>query len=233
MTSEDLELAWQEYWRTRTHEARGDLLVHYVRSLVRPIAVRMARGVPQISDASQDFISFGIFGLIDAIERYEPERGRFETYAGPRIRGAILDELRALDWVPRGLRSVGREVERAEEMLTNRLGRSPSMLELEEVIGPKARHVIVKLQTDTDSPEGHGVVDHSQDLESSAVVTDVVERTAEAVGVLDSRLKAVAVLVYVEGRTLTQVGKLLGVSESRVCQMQGQFLREFGKVMAG
>lgn len=232
VNADELEETWAGYLETRSLALRNELLVHYTKTLVRPIALRMAKGVPQVSDAGQDFISFGIFGLVDAMERFDAERGaRFETFAGPRIRGSILDELRALDWVPRGLRSAGRAVERAEEGLVNELGRQPTAREVEGVVGAKARHSIVKLQLDNDPPEG-AVVDHGQDIESNAVVEDVVARAAEAIAHLDDRLKTIAVLVYVEGHTLTQVGRRLGVSESRVCQLQGQFLRELNRAMA-
>jgi RNA polymerase sigma factor for flagellar operon FliA len=231
----ELQATWDEYLATKSLITRNELLVHYARTLVRPIALRMARGIPQVSDAGRDFMSFGTFGLIDALDRFDPGRGvRFETFAGPRVRGAILDELRALDWVPRGMRSIGRELDRVEEALINELGRVPTPREIENVVGPKmARQAIVKLQLENDPPEGWGTVDFGQDLESCAVVEDVVDRVSQAVGGLDGRLKAIAALVYVEGRTLTRVGQALGVSESRVCQLQGQFLRELGRALAG
>jgi RNA polymerase sigma factor for flagellar operon FliA len=234
MAPDDLDAAWVVYLNDRTKLNREPLLVHYVHALVRPIALRMAKSLPQVSDAGSDFQSFGVFGLIDAMDRFDPEyETRFETFAGPRIRGAILDELRALDWVPRGMRAAGREVERVEERLINDLGRMPTPAEVEEVVGRKAaRQSIAKLHFDNDPPECPGMVDHGQDLESGATVDDVVERAANAIGVLEPRLKAVAALAYVEGYTLTQIGKLLGVSESRVCQLQGQFLRELSREMA-
>lgn len=229
-----LEAAWGEYRASRSLEARNTLLTHYAHTLVRPIALRMARSIPQVSDVGQDFMSFGTFGLIDALERFDPTRAvRFETFAGPRIRGAILDELRALDWVPRGMRTISRELERAEEQLVRSLGRQPTSAEMEAAVGAaKARQAIFQLTLDNDPPEGSHTVDYGQDLESLAVVDDIIARMSEAVATLDGRLKTVAALVYVEGQTLTQIGRRIGVSESRVCQLQGQLLRDLGKALA-
>src|SRR5918996_1173183 len=121
--------AWNEYKDNGSSSARDALILHY-SPLVKYVAGRVAVGLPANVEQA-DLISYGIFGLIDAIEKYEPERGiKFETYAISRIRGAIIDELRAIDWVPRSVRFKAREVEKAIGRLENELRRSPSDEEL-------------------------------------------------------------------------------------------------------
>ncbi|MEE8576653.1 MAG: sigma-70 family RNA polymerase sigma factor, partial [candidate division Zixibacteria bacterium] len=120
---------WARYQKNPTHEVRQRLLNKYV-PLVRNVAARMAMGFPRSVELS-DLINTGVIGLIEAFGNYDPERGvKFETYSVPRIRGAILDELRALDWVPRSTRAKSREIDRATVSLENILGRKPGQVEL-------------------------------------------------------------------------------------------------------
>jgi RNA polymerase sigma factor for flagellar operon FliA len=120
---------WESYKKTKDPDTREKLLQEYL-PLVRNVASRMAIGFPK-SVEYNDLVNTGVIGLIEAFNNYDPGRGvKFETYAVPRIRGAILDELRALDWVPRSTRAKSREIERAMTKLENELGRSPSETEL-------------------------------------------------------------------------------------------------------
>ena len=115
---------WRRYQKNPTAEGRRQLLDKYV-PLVRNVATRMAMGFPRSVELT-DLVNTGVIGLIEAFGNYDPARGvKFETYAVPRIRGAILDELRALDWVPRSTRARSREIERALTELENKLGRLP------------------------------------------------------------------------------------------------------------
>jgi len=132
-TADDVEAGivalWRSYGASRAQELRDRLVLHYA-PLVKYVAGRVGTGLPAHVDVG-DLIQSGIFGLVDAIEKFEPERGlKFETYAMQRIRGAILDDLRSQDWVPRSVRSRARDVERALERLGGRLQRTPTDSEL-------------------------------------------------------------------------------------------------------
>src|SRR5215469_11953012 len=130
----DSRSLWLEYRRTREKVLRDRLIVNY-SPLVKYVAGRLGSGLPAHVDES-DLVSYGLLGLISAIERYDPERDiKFETYAMARIKGAIIDELRALDWVPRSVRSRAREIERAITELESRLGRAPTDEEIAQKIG--------------------------------------------------------------------------------------------------
>ncbi|HEY5277098.1 MAG TPA: sigma-70 family RNA polymerase sigma factor, partial [Coriobacteriia bacterium] len=126
---DDLATLWERFVSSHDEEAREQLILNY-SPLVKFVAGRVATKLPNTVENS-DLISYGIFGLIDAIEKYEPERGfKFETYAIPRIRGAIIDELRAIDWIPRSVRTKARAVDRAYAELESELRRSPSEIEV-------------------------------------------------------------------------------------------------------
>jgi RNA polymerase sigma factor for flagellar operon FliA len=129
MSADTVAELWDTYHADPTRPARDRLIIHY-SPLVKYVAGRVAVGLPQNVEQS-DLVSYGIFGLIDAIEKFDQGRGfKFETYAISRIKGAILDELRSIDWVPRSVRAKGRAVERAFSKLEARLKRSPTEAEL-------------------------------------------------------------------------------------------------------
>ena len=137
-----LALQWDRWLKRRSSSARDHLIVSYA-PLVKFVAGRVGSGLPSSVDPG-DLDSSGVLGLIDAIERFDPQRGvKFETFATPRIRGAIYDGLRELDWVPRSVRSRAREVERAIAELEVRHGRSPSDDELAEPLGMMSEGSIV------------------------------------------------------------------------------------------
>jgi RNA polymerase sigma factor FliA len=123
--SVQVQRKWEAYQHSKDPEVRQDLLNHYL-PLVRNVAGRMALGFPKSVELA-DLISTGVIGLIEALKNFDPERGvKFETFAVPRIRGAILDELRSLDWVPRSTRAKAREIDRSTTRLENKLGRVPT-----------------------------------------------------------------------------------------------------------
>src|SRR4051812_15975770 len=120
---------WDDYKEHQSREARDRLILNY-SPLVKFVAGRVAAGLPQNIEQS-DLVSYGIFGLIDAIDKFDPGRGfKFETYAISRIKGAIIDELRSIDWVPRSVRAKARTIERAISKLENELKRSPEDAEV-------------------------------------------------------------------------------------------------------
>ncbi|MDH4169338.1 MAG: sigma-70 family RNA polymerase sigma factor, partial [Acidimicrobiia bacterium] len=124
-SADDVEQLWAAYKDQEARQARDQLILHY-SPLVKFVAGRVAVGLPQNVEHS-DLVSYGIFGLIDAIDKFDLERGyKFETYAIARIKGAILDELRSIDWVPRSVRAKARSVEKAYAKLEARLSRTPT-----------------------------------------------------------------------------------------------------------
>ena len=226
---------WRAYGERRDPALRERLVLHYA-PLVKYVAGRVGTGLPAHVDAG-DLVQSGIFGLVDAIDRFEPERGlKFETYAMQRIRGGILDDLRAQDWVPRSVRSRAREVERALERLEARLLRTASDAEVADELGLSVsdlRDLYTQLQLtsvvalDELVTVGHGGTSLAETLpddsmpDPGAVMDGVESRRllAQAVSQLVERDRVVVTLYYFENLTLAEIGKVLGVTESRVCQL--------------
>lgn len=232
----DQSQAWEEYKRTGSEKVRNGLIETYA-PLVNYVASRVASGLPSNIDQS-DLISYGVFGLIDAIDKFDPERGiKFETYAVTRIKGAIIDELRIIDWVPRSVRAKTRSVEQAYSKLEHSLLRIPNEAELaiELEITPLALRRIIKdtsavgvvaldelLSTPTDRTAGETLGDtlsSHQDEFPSFHDDDIRKLLAGSINVLHEREKVVLALYYYEGLTLAEIGLVLGVTESRVCQV--------------
>ncbi|MGH3810691.1 MAG: FliA/WhiG family RNA polymerase sigma factor [Pseudonocardiaceae bacterium] len=224
---------WQAFGQQRDAALRERLVLHYA-PLVKYVAGRVGTGLPAHIDIA-DLVQSGVFGLWEAIDRFEPERGlKFETYAMQRIRGAILDELRAQDWVPRVVRSRAREVERALERLESRLQRSATDAEVAAELGitvAELREIYAQLQLTSvialDELLGCGGMSIAETLpddtveEPGALLESVESRRllAEAVSQLTDRDRMVVSLYYFENLTLAEIGRVLGVTESRVCQL--------------
>jgi RNA polymerase sigma factor FliA len=228
---------WLEYRRTGDQALRDRLILMYA-PLVKYVAGRLGSGLPAHIDDG-DLVSYGLLGLISAIDRYEPDRDiKFETYAIARIRGAIIDELRALDWVPRSVRSRARQIERAIGELEAKLGRAPSddeiaarvgitVAELEESLSDISRSSIAALD-ELWSVSGEGdqvsLLDTLEDPESIRPAealdeAEIKETVADAISRLPEREKIVVTLYYYEELTLREIGEVLGVTESRVSQL--------------
>ena len=238
-TADDVEAGivalWRHYGDERAQSLRDRLVLHYA-PLVKYVAGRVGTGLPAHVDVA-DLIQSGIFGLVDAIEKFEPERGlKFETYAMQRIRGAILDDLRAQDWVPRTVRGRAREIERAMERLGGKLQRTPTDAELADELGlslTELREVYAQLQLtsvvalDELAAAGRGTTSLADILEderaddpvASLVDQDNRRQLAAAIGKLAERDRIVVTLYYFENLTLAEIGRVLGVTESRVCQL--------------
>jgi len=228
---------WLEYRRTEDAALRDRLILTYA-PLVKYVAGRLGSGLPAHIDDG-DLVSYGLLGLISAIDRYEPSREiKFETYAIARIRGAIIDELRALDWVPRSVRSRARQIERAIGELEAKLGRAPSdeeiaarvgitVDELEDSLTDISRSSIGALD-ELWSVSGEGdqvsLLDTLEDQDSIRPAealdeAEVRETLADAISRLPEREKIVVTLYYFEELTLREIGEVLGVTESRVSQL--------------
>jgi RNA polymerase sigma factor FliA len=233
-----IEKLWSDYKATAARDARDRLILHY-SPLVKYVAGRVSVGLPQNIEQA-DLVSYGIFGLIDAIDKFDPERKiKFETYAIARIKGAIIDELRSIDWVPRSVRAKARSVERAYAKLENQLLRTPTDAEVARELGISE----TDLQAIFHQISFVGVVALDEMLSSgtgergeSATLGDTIPDKAEgpvalfeseemkqllaaAINRLGEREKMVLMLYYYEGFTLAQIGEVLGVTESRVCQI--------------
>lgn len=232
----ETERLWADYKSTRAQELRDKLIIQY-SPLVKYVAGRVGVGLPRNVEQS-DLVSFGVFGLIDAIEKFDPARGyKFETYAIARIKGAILDELRSIDWVPRSVRSKARTLERAMGKLEAEHHRAPTDDEVADEMGVTPQ----QLQTTLSQISFVGVAALDEMLSGgergeSVTLGDTVADTgdgpmgvyeveemrqtlAESINRMPEREKIVLTLYYYEGLTLAEIGRVLGVTESRVCQI--------------
>lgn len=222
---EDLAQLWRSYKQHRDPELRDRLVLQY-SPLVKFVAGRVRSGLPSSVEAA-DLVSEGVIGLMDAIEKFEPERGlQFQTYAVPRIRGAIVDGLRAADWVPRGVRSKAREVEQAQQALEARLGRFPTDREVATELGISVRELRdlygTISYTGVSSLDELGTPDDLGAVESEPLDDEMREALLPAVRDLPERDQIIVALYYFEGLTLSEIGQVLGVTESRVSQLHSR-----------
>jgi RNA polymerase sigma factor for flagellar operon FliA len=235
----ELRELWRRYKVDGDDKARERLVVAY-SPLVKFIAGRMASGLPSHVEES-DLISYGLLGLIGAIERFDTEREiKFETFAVARIKGAIIDELRSLDWVPRSVRARARQVEKAHSALEAELQRAPSDEEMAaklEVTVEEFQGILLEIANSSvlalddlwtfADPEGGSqvsILDTIQDPaavdpESEAQASELKDRLADAIESLPERERLVIALYYYENLTLREIGEVLGVTESRISQL--------------
>ncbi len=234
----ELRELWRRYKAAGDERARERLVVAY-SPLVKYVAGRTAAGLPPHVEEA-DLISYGLVGLISAIERFDLAREiKFETYAIMRIKGAIIDELRALDWVPRSVRARAREVERANSKLEHSLQRAPtdkemaaelkiSVEELNESLLQISHSSMVALDelwsTSDSSGDQVSLMDTIEDASApdparALDVGDLKDRIADSIAKLPEREKLVIALYYYENLTLREIGEVLGVTESRVSQL--------------
>jgi RNA polymerase sigma factor FliA len=240
--AEDTQTLWRQYRAQPDSKALRDRLILTYAPLVKYVAGRLGSGLPAHVD-DDDLISYGLLGLIGAIERYDPDRDvKFETYAIARIKGSIIDELRAMDWVPRSVRARARDIERAIAELERKLHRAPSddeiagklgitVEELEGSLTDISRSSIAALDELWTVNTGGGgggdqvaLIDTIEDAEApdpqgSLSQTEMKEAVGEAIARLPEREKLVVTLYYYEELTLREIGEVLGVTESRVSQL--------------
>lgn len=239
----DIAAAWDAIAGGDADECRvaRDLLITRYAPLVTQVATRLIGRLPDTVELA-DLVSYGMFGLIDAIEKFEPERGfKFETYASTRVRGAIIDELRAADWVPRSVRAKARAVETAVRSLEQELMRRVTDEDVAASLGWDAREVrTVRAQValshiaalDSMGPDPDSYSHHHASLLSipgAATTMDVKEThalLATAVQGVRDREQQVLHLYYYENLTLAQIGQVLGVTESRVSQIHSGVVRK-------
>jgi RNA polymerase sigma factor for flagellar operon FliA len=236
----DTEKLWDRYHGTGDRSARDQLVLTYV-PLVRHLAYRKVRELPAWCEVD-DLVSAGVEGLIGALDRYDPAKGAsLEQFVWTRIQGAVLDSLRRLDWAPRSLRRWERDAERAGDAFFREHGRRPTETELAGKMGIEESELAARLRdlstaeltsldgvTSSDEDEGVPLVQTIADLderanpEVEATRTLARERFRRAFSHLSERERKVAVMLYTQGRTLSEIGEVIGVSESRVCQIHGE-----------
>ncbi|MDX3382976.1 RNA polymerase sigma factor WhiG [Streptomyces niveiscabiei] len=247
-----LDELWRSYKETGDERLREQLILHY-SPLVKYVAGRVSVGLPPNVEQA-DFVSSGIFGLIDAIEKFDVGREiKFETYAITRIRGAMIDELRALDWIPRSVRQKARNVERAYATLEARLRRTPSEQEVAAELGIAVEdlHAVFSqlslanvvaldelLHVGSENGDGLSFVDTLEDHAADNPVEVAEDRElrrflARAINTLPDREKTVVTLYYYEGLTLAEIGNVLGVTESRVSQIHTKSVLQLRAKLAG
>ena len=233
-----LHRLWEDFKATGDAGLRERLILHY-SPLVKYVAGRVGVGLPPNIEQA-DLVSYGIFGLIDAIEKFDLERAiKFETYAINRIRGAIIDELRSIDWIPRSVRFKAREVEKAYQSLEARLQRTPTEAEVAAEMGIRLDelHAIFSQVSFVNVVALDELLHAGGERGDKMTLGDTLEDPkapdpislfegeetkyilARAINTLPEREKIVVTLYYYEGLTLAEIGQVLGVTESRICQM--------------
>lgn len=235
---------WKRYRETNDTQLRNRLVLMFA-PLVRFIVYNKIRELPARCEVD-DFISCGLEALINAVDRYDPEKGAtLEQYAWTRIHGAVLDELRRADWAPRSLRRWDRDLNRARQEFQHLYGRPASEQELSDALGVSVKELRVRqgeiarahvgslntlvLGEDDRSVERIDILvsdDRDTDPESAAMRHEAAERLKAAVQRLSPRDRKIIMLLYVHGLTLREIGSIIGVTESRICQIHAQVTRK-------
>ena len=229
-----ISLLWDERKSTSANEARTKLIVHYT-PLVKLIAGDVSKRLPQNIELS-DLISYGMFGLIDAINKFEPELGwKFKTYAKFRIKGAIIDELRSIDWVPRSIRDSARKVDKARSVLEAKLCRSPRQFEIAEYMGinqEELREILDQIsyvgvlsldkvmsgveQDNEEATIGDKIIGSEGDPVASFELKEMKHILADIIKKMPERECKILTLYYYENLTLLEISKILNITEAYV-----------------
>ena len=235
LQDEEDQKLWEQYRTTHDHRIKDALIMKYA-SFVKYVAGRIAVNLPSNVEFD-DLVSYGILSLIDAIDKYDSERNvKFKTYAKTRIRGAIFDELRILDWTPRSIRQKARKLEKAYAKLEGKLGRDAKdeeiaeflnidISELHKLFDETKKSLLLSLdEIFYDDDEGSSRFDFVEDEKSDNPQSKIEEAEAkkilaDAISKLSDRERMVITLYYYEELTSKEIGKILGVSDSRVSQL--------------
>lgn len=247
LSEEELTELWGEYFRDKTQKAvRDTLIVQYIY-LIRYVVGRVKVSLPA-TISIEDIAGYGVEGLINAIERYSPHKNtRFETYALIRIRGAILDRIRAQDFLPRSVRKKIKDIKNAQEELKQELGRMPTTTEVAnklEMDPDKVNQLLAEDTTMTSIYEKKGSSDDSMEIIDTIQDTNklnpqeqmeeknVKQQLEKALQRLPERERIIMVLYYQENMTLKEIGATLNMSESRVCQLHAQSIMKLKNILS-
>lgn len=247
LTEEELANLWQEYLRDKTNKtARDTLIVQYIY-LIRYVVGRVKVTLPA-TISIEDIAGYGVEGLINAIERYSPQKNtRFETYALIRIRGSILDRIRSQDFLPRSVRKKIKDIKNAQEHLKQELGRMPTTNEVATFLDMDPEKVTQILSEDTtmtslydkkgSSDDSVEIIDTIQDTnklnpQEQAEEQNVKQELEKALKRLPERERIIMVLYYQENMTLKEIGQTINMSESRVCQLHAQAIMKLKNILS-
>ncbi len=247
LTEEELANLWQEYLRDKTNKtARDTLIVQYIY-LIRYVVGRVKVTLPS-TISIEDIAGYGVEGLINAIERYSPQKNtRFETYALIRIRGSILDRIRSQDFLPRSVRKKIKDIKNAQEHLKQELGRMPTTSEVANFLDMDPEKVTQILSEDTtmtslydkkgSTDDSVEIIDTIQDTnklnpQEQAEEQNVKQELEKALRRLPERERIIMVLYYQENMTLKEIGQTINMSESRVCQLHAQAIMKLKNILS-
>ena len=247
LSEEELTELWGEYFRDKTQKTvRDTLIVQYIY-LIRYVVGRVKVSLPT-TISIEDIAGYGVEGLINAIERYSPQKNtRFETYALIRIRGAILDRIRAQDFLPRSVRKKIKDIKNAQEELKQELGRMPTTTEVANKLDmdpDKVNQLLAEDTTITSIYEKKGSSDDSMEIIDTIQDTNklnpqeqmeeknVKQQLEKALQRLPERERIIMVLYYQENMTLKEIGATLNMSESRVCQLHAQSIMKLKNILS-
>jgi RNA polymerase sigma factor FliA len=239
LTEPELEVIWRTFKRTRDENLRNTLIEHHL-PLVRSIAERVLQTLPKSIDVD-DLSSAGTFGLMDAINGFDLSRGiKFKTYCTTRIRGSILDELRSQDWVPRLVRLKAHRLDRAIRQLEGELGRAPNHAEIAQVLGItleelQAHEAEANAKTIFSLSEKWDDGDEDKELEKIEILADRKSQNPvetiqqrDALDMITSSLtkkeRLIVLMYYYEGLTMREIGEIMELTESRVCQIHSNVM---------
>ena len=247
LTEEELANLWQEYLSDKTNKtARDTLIVQYIY-LIRYVVGRVKVTLPS-TISIEDIAGYGVEGLINAIERYSPQKNtRFETYALIRIRGSILDRIRSQDFLPRSVRKKIKDIKNAQEHLKQELGRMPTTSEVANFLDMDPEKVTQILSEDTtmtslydkkgSTDDSVEIIDTIQDTnklnpQEQAEEQNVKQELEKALRRLPERERIIMVLYYQENMTLKEIGQTINMSESRVCQLHAQAIMKLKNILS-
>lgn len=247
LSEEELAALWQEYLKDKTNKTiRDTLIVQYIY-LIRYVVGRVKVTLPS-TISIEDIAGYGVEGLINAIERYSPQKNtRFETYALIRIRGAILDRIRSQDFLPRSIRKKIKDIKAAQEHLKQELGRMPTTSEVAKELDMDPDKVNQLLAEDTtmtslydkkgSSDDSVEIIDTIQDTnklnpQEQAEEQNVKQELEKALLRLPERERIIMVLYYQENMTLKEIGETINMSESRVCQLHAQGIMKLKNILS-
>ncbi|MCK5176349.1 MAG: FliA/WhiG family RNA polymerase sigma factor [Candidatus Aenigmarchaeota archaeon] len=245
----DVKKIWFQYEEDRANkELKDKLIIQYIY-LVKYVSGRLRISLPA-TISTEDIASYGIEGLIDAVEKFMPSRGvKFETYALLRIRGAIIDRIRSFDWIPRGAQKRFKQMQAAISELQTILNRAPTTEELSEKLGlskAKVTSCLLEMESNTlvsiydkrdSSSDGIELIDTIQDKKVHDPLEqlenrDVKKELSRALSNLPERERMLLALYYHENMTLKEIGNVLTISESRVCQLHAQAIMKLRKLLS-